>query len=65
MFTIPKGDKLRTLKRGFTNAMIYNLQFNINSTNLLVSSNSGTVHVYDLKGGEPLVDSTSKSNKLM
>ncbi len=51
MFSIPQGEKLFTFKRGIHTAQIYSLTFNIKSTYVVLSSNSGTIHVFRL-GGE-------------
>lgn len=49
IFAIPKGDKLFTLKRGMTNALIHSMNFSYNGEKLLASSETGTLHFFDLK----------------
>jgi autophagy-related protein 18 len=49
VFSIPKGDKLFTYKRGMSSAIIYSMNFSSDSEKLITSSNTGTIHVFDLK----------------
>jgi len=48
IFSIPKGEKLVTFKRGIQNAYIYSMNFSLLSKYILVSSSSGTIHVFQL-----------------
>lgn len=49
VFSVPKGEKLFTYKRGIANALIYCINFSNDSEKLITSSDTGTVHVFDLK----------------
>lgn len=49
IFSLPKGEKLFTFKRGISVAMIYSINFSKESDKILVSSDTGTVHLFDLK----------------
>lgn len=48
VFSLPKGDKLFTFKRGLINAKIYSMNFAQDSLKLILSSETGTVHVFEL-----------------
>jgi len=50
VFSLPKGEKLHTFSRGITNAMVYFLNFSRSSNHLIVSCDSGTIHVFPLEG---------------
>jgi autophagy-related protein 18 len=52
IFSLPKGDKLFTYKRGMTNAMIYSLNFSSDSEKVIMTSDTGTLHVFELKEEE-------------
>lgn len=49
VFNLPKGDKLITYKRGLASAYIFSINFSLDSDKLIVSSDTGTLHVFDLK----------------
>ena len=54
VFSLPKGDKLYTFKRGITNAMIYSLSFDMEKNDKIVlSGDTGTIHIIDLKDITP------------
>ncbi len=46
---MPKGERLYTLRRGFLSAQIMCLAFSPNSTLLGVTSNRGTMHIFELE----------------
>jgi len=50
VFSLPKGEKLYTFKRGIQVVQIYSLTFSMSSTYITVSSNSGTIHIFKLSG---------------
>ena len=49
VFSIPKGDKLCTFKRGVSPAFIYCLNFSRNSEKLISTSDNGILYVFDIK----------------
>jgi WD40 repeat protein len=49
VFSLPKGDKLCTFKRGVSPAYIFCLNFSRNSEKLIVTSDIGFLHVFDIK----------------
>jgi autophagy-related protein 18 len=49
IFSLPKGEKLFTFKRGISNALIYCMNFSSDSEKIIMSSDTGTIHVFDLK----------------
>jgi len=49
VFNLPKGDKLITYKRGISSAYIFSMNFSLDSDKLLVTSDTGTLHIFDLK----------------
>jgi autophagy-related protein 18 len=48
VFALPEGTKLFTFKRGFGQALTYNLSFSMDGELLMSCSDTGTVHVYNL-----------------
>lgn len=48
VFGLPKGEKLYSFRRGIHKAEVYCLGFNIRSNVVLLSSNSGTIHLFKL-----------------
>lgn len=59
IFSIPKGEKLFSFKRGMTSAYILSMNFSSDSEKLIASSDTGTMHVFDLKQEE---DTSNKEN---
>lgn len=49
VFSLPKGEKLITLKRGIQSAYIFAMNFSFGNEQLIISSDTGTMHVFDLK----------------
>jgi WD40 repeat protein len=49
IFSLPKGDKLCTFKRGISSAFIFCLNFSRNSEKLISTSDTGMLHVFDIK----------------
>ena len=49
IFSIPKGEKLCTFKRGISSAFIFCLNFSRNSEKLISTSDTGMVHIFDIK----------------
>ena len=49
VFSLPKGDKLYTFKRGIANAKIFSINFDIETNSKIVLlSNTGTIHIFNL-----------------
>ena len=49
VFSLPKGDKLYTFRRGYSNAKIFSINFDIETNSKIVLlSNTGTIHIFDL-----------------
>jgi autophagy-related protein 18 len=49
VFSVPKGEKIITYKRGMTSAYIFSLNFSLENDKLISTSDTGTLHVFDLK----------------
>ena len=49
VFSLPKGDKLCTFKRGVSPAFIFCLNFSRNSEKLITTCDNGILYVFDLK----------------
>lgn len=49
IFSLPKGEKLCTFKRGISSAFIFCLNFSRNSEKLISTSDTGMLHVFDIK----------------
>lgn len=49
VFKIPQGEKIYSLKRGFLNAQIASIAFSQNSTLIGLTSNRGTLHIFELE----------------
>jgi WD40 repeat protein len=52
VFSLPKGEKIITYKRGMSSAYIFCLNFSFENDKLISSSDTGTMHVFDLKSDE-------------
>jgi autophagy-related protein 18 len=52
VFSIPKGEKLFTFKRGISSAIIHSINFNIDGDKMIITSETGTLHLFDLKNNE-------------
>jgi len=52
VFSIPKGDRICTFRRGMNTAQVFSINFNINTTYLTLSSNSGTIHLFKIPIGQ-------------
>ncbi len=60
VFSLPKGDKILTYKRGISSAFIFCLNFSLNNEKLISSSDTGTLHIFDLKQEEEEHDKQPK-----
>ena len=49
IFSLPKGEKLCTFKRGISSAFIFCLNFSNNSEKLISTSDTGMLHIFDIK----------------
>jgi autophagy-related protein 18 len=49
VFNLPKGEKVITFKRGISSAYIFCLNFSYENEKLVSTSDTGTLHIYDLK----------------
>ena len=49
IFSLPKGQKLSTFKRGISSAFIFFLNFSSNSEKLISTSDTGMLHIFDIK----------------
>jgi len=49
VFSLPKGEKIITFKRGISAAYIFCLNFSFENDKLITTSDTGTMHVFDLK----------------
>jgi WD40 repeat protein len=49
VFSLPKGEKIITFKRGISSAYIFCLNFSFENDKLITTSDTGTMHVFDLK----------------
>jgi WD40 repeat protein len=48
IFSLPKGEKIFTFKRGINSTFIYCMNFNQNSEKLILSCDTGIFHVFNL-----------------
>jgi autophagy-related protein 18 len=62
VFSLPKGDKIFTFKRGLSSANIYSINFSKNCENLVISSDTGTMHIFDTKQINENGNENSNSN---
>mmetsp|Transcript_19540 Transcript_19540/g.29153 ORF Transcript_19540/g.29153 Transcript_19540/m.29153 type:complete len:418 (-) Transcript_19540:73-1326(-) len=58
VFSIPSGTKLHTFRRGSLKATIHSISFNADSSRIAVSSNSRTIHIFELKDPQDKKKST-------
>lgn len=58
VFDTLTGAKVSELRRGSNSARIYCIQFNNKSTNLVVSSDHGTIHVFNLEESQRNTESS-------
>jgi len=49
VFNIVKGEKIITFKRGISSAFIFCLNFSYDNEKLVATSDTGTLHIFDLK----------------
>lgn len=49
IFSLPKGEKICTFKRGISSAFIFCLNFSSNSEKLISTSDTGILHIFDIK----------------
>jgi WD40 repeat protein len=49
VFSLPKGEKIVTYKRGLSSAYIFCLNFSFENDKLITTSDTGTMHVFDIK----------------
>ena len=56
VFSLPKGQKLYTFKRGMANCMIYSLSFSRQGNFILLSSENGTLHAFQLPQKEDEIE---------
>jgi WD40 repeat protein len=52
VFSLPKGEKIITFKRGLSSAYIFCLNFSFENDKLITTSDTGTMHLFDLKSEE-------------
>jgi autophagy-related protein 18 len=52
IFSLPKGEKVLTFKRGISSANIFSMNFSSDNEKFISSSDTGTIHVFDLKKQE-------------
>ena len=65
VFSLPKGEKILTYKRGISAAFIFSLNFSANNEKL-ISTSSGSLHIFDLKNNEEDYNSQAKGfNKFL
>ena len=65
VYSVPQGDQLYSFTRGFTNTTQYSLSFSNDSTFLLSSSDTGTIHLFQLfsqQEGKEVPDGANVSN---
>lgn len=60
IFSLPKGEKILTYKRGISSAFIFSLNFSANSEKLISTSDLGSVHIFDLKNDKDDINSQTK-----
>jgi len=46
---LPKGEKIITYKRGMSSAYIFCMNFSSEGEKLITTSDTGTMHIFDLK----------------
>lgn len=63
VFSLPKGQKLYTFKRGMANTMIYSLNFSRQGNYIVLSSENGTVHWFQLPNKEAEVEEDNSGNE--
>ena len=69
VFSLPKGDKLYFIKRGYSSAIVYSMNFLISDAmnKIVLSSETGTLHVIALDGNENIINdnnvNTSSNNE--
>ena len=61
IFSLPKGEKLCTFKRGISSAFIFCLNFSGDSEKLISTSDTGMLHIFDIK--EELENKEKKNNE--
>ena len=61
IFSLPKGEKLCTFKRGISSAFIFCLNFSENGEKLISTSDTGMVHIFDIK--EEMENQEKKNNE--
>jgi autophagy-related protein 18 len=49
VFSLPKGEKLYTFKRGISSAKIFSINFSQDNRHIISTSDTGTLHVFDLR----------------
>jgi autophagy-related protein 18 len=54
VFSVPDAKKLWQFRRGSSSAHIFSMNFNLTSTLLAVSSDTSTIHIYRLTGGQKM-----------
>ena len=63
VFSLPKGDKLYTFRRGIANAKIFSVNFDIETNSKIVLlSNTWTIHIFDL-GKKQYLDNNNNRKK--
>ena len=60
IFSLPKGEKVLTFKRGISSAFIFSLNFCPRTERLISSSDRGTLHIFDLRANESEKDNQPK-----
>lgn len=49
IFSLPKGEKLFTFKRGISAAKIFSINFSQDNRHIISTSDTGTLHLFDMK----------------
>ena len=61
VFSLPKGEKLFSFKRGLTYASIYSICFDMDTnTKIVLSSDTGTIHIIDIEANQNDTPSTNE-----
>ena len=64
VFSLPKGEKIHTIKRGISNAQVFSIAFDIEKNDKIVlSGNTGTIHIIDLKENLPFTSVNNGKNE--
>lgn len=64
VFSLPKGVKLYSFKRGVGNCMVYSLNFSKQGNHIVLSSENGTIHCFNLPVKDDDNDSENKDDDI-